>query len=115
MTNASLDAKLDPARFPGMSPRMGAIVGLILGREYTQPVLLDLSITVDGFVVAWTHDGQTDGGHAIQLGEVADLRANLCRLGMAAGLDRAEWAAFSDRVRQRIGLDLDGAEPPMTA
>ena len=46
---------------------------------------------------------------------VADLRANLCRLGMAAGLDRAEWAAFSDRVRQRIGLDLDGAEPPMTA
>ncbi len=111
MTNASLDAKLDPARFPGMSPRMGAIMGLILGREYTQPVLLDLSITVDGVVVAWTNDGQTDGGHAIQLGEVADLRANLCRLGMAAGLDEAEWAAFSALVQERINLDLERAEP----
>lgn len=111
MTNASLDAKLDPARFPGMSPRMGAIMGLILGREYTQPVLLDLSITVDGFVVAWTNDGQTEGGHAIQLGEVADLRANLCRLGMAAGLDADEWAAFSALVQERINLDLERAEP----
>jgi hypothetical protein len=52
MISPSLDAKLDPARFPGMSPRMGAIVGLILGRELTNPVLSDLSITTDGFVVA---------------------------------------------------------------
>jgi hypothetical protein len=34
---------------------------------------------------------------------------------MAAGLDRAEWAAFSDRVRQRIGLELDNVESSESA
>jgi len=36
---ASLKKKFNPARFPGMSPFMAAIVGFVLGESYTDPAI----------------------------------------------------------------------------
>lgn len=45
------------------------------------------------------------------MGCETDLRANLRRLGIAAGLDQDEWAELGERVRVRIGIDLGGRAP----
>lgn len=103
----SLNRKRDPARFPNMSLQMAAILGFILERQYTTPELADLQVTPDGHVLIWPVSEGGGVGHAQHLGGVADLRANLRRLAMAAGLDAAEWATFAARVRSRVGLSLE--------
>ncbi len=45
------------------------------------------------------------------MGCETDLRANLRRLGIAAGLDQAEWAELGKLVRVRIGIELGGPAP----
>lgn len=90
-----------------MSLELAAILGFILERQYTTPELADLQITLDGHVLIWPVAEGDDVGHAQHLGVEADLRANLRRLAMAAGLDEAEWAAFAERVRSRVGLSLE--------
>jgi hypothetical protein len=42
----------------------------------------------------------------MHLGVEADLRANLSRLGMAAGLEQEEWTRFAAVVRSRLGIEL---------
>lgn len=99
-----LQRKLDPARFPNMSLQMAAIVGFLFEREYTSPALAELVATPDGHVL-----GRPEGASAsAYLASVTELRANLARLGMAAGLDDAEWQVFGDLLRRRLGIDLDG-------
>lgn len=99
-----LHRKLDPARFPNMSAQMAAIVGLLLDRPCTQPALAELIVTADGVVL-----GRLEGEPSarIFIGAESDLRANLRRLGMAAGLDEAEWVAFRECVQVRLGLALE--------
>lgn len=100
-----LYGKLAPQRFPNMSLQMAAILGFVLEREYTTPALADVQVTPDGHVLVWP--AEQDGvGHSMHLGAAADLRANLGRLGMAAGLDQGEWAQFVGKVRSRLGMDL---------
>jgi hypothetical protein len=98
----SLHRKLDPQRFPNMSLQMAAILGFVLGRAYTTPTLTDVQVTPDGHVLA----EQEGVGHSMHLGAEADLRANLSRLGMAAGLDQEEWTQFAAMVRSRLGMEL---------
>jgi hypothetical protein len=45
------------------------------------------------------------------MGSASDLRANLRRLGIAAGLHAAEWVAVGERVWVRLGIDLGGLDP----
>ena len=92
-----------------MSLELAAILGFILERQYTTPELADLQVTPDGHVLLWPAV-EGGGGHALHLGVAADLRANLRRLAMAAGLDAAEWAAFAERGRSRAGIALERAE-----
>ena len=98
-------AKLDPQRFPTMSLPMAAILGFVLERQFTTPALADVQVTPDGHVLAWQAE-QAAIGHSMHLGAVADPRANLSRLGMAAGLDQEEWTRFAAMVRSRLGIEL---------
>jgi hypothetical protein len=102
-----LHAKLNPERFPNMSPQMAAIMGYLLDREYTTPALAEMTVTTDGAVLARV-DGE---GRAAFLGAEADLRANLRRLGMAAGLDEQEWAGYLAMVRGKLGIMLEDPRP----
>ena len=80
----SLADKLRPDRFTEMSGRMAAIVGYILDEAWTEPAIIALSVTSDGFV---TTDAEF-------LGEAADLDRNLLNLLVAAGLTDDERADF---------------------
>ena len=101
-----LSDKLDPARFPNMSLQMAAILGFLFEREYTTPALAQIVVTTDGHVL-----GRPEGGsESAYFASVVDLRANLARLGMAAGLDGAEWKGFGELVRRKLGIDLDADE-----
>ena len=50
----TLADKLHPNRFPGMSGRMAAIVGYILGEEWSRPRIAELVVTSDGWLLART-------------------------------------------------------------
>ncbi|QVL48821.1 MAG: hypothetical protein KFB96_25325 [Thiocapsa sp.] len=93
-----------------MPPQMVAIVGYLFERVYTTPALAELTVTPDGHLVGRP---QVAGeiGHTIYMGCETDLRANLRRLGIAAGLDQAEWATLGELVRVRIGIELGGGAP----
>lgn len=45
-------AKVHPARFANMSPRMAALVGYLIGEEFTNPVIVSLTVTSDKFLLA---------------------------------------------------------------
>ena len=107
MPDPDLCRKLDPKRFPNMTPQMGAILGYLLEHTYTTPALLELTVTPDGHVVGRSNL-EGGPGHTLHVGSESDLRANLRRLGLAAGLDEAEWSALAERVRVRLGIVLGG-------
>ncbi len=85
---------------------MGAIMGFSLGREYTMPALADLAVTADGNVIRWPAGADGGLGHSVHISHIADLRANLRRLGMAADLDADEWTAFAGLVLKQLGVTL---------
>lgn len=79
-----LITKLHPRRFPGMSPKMAAIVAYVLGKEWTTPSIAWLSVTSDGLVMSDSHF----------IGHAGDLDRNVVNLLAVAGLtaeERAEW------------------------
>jgi hypothetical protein len=41
----TLLAKLNPSRFPGMSPFMAAIVGFVLGKSFTNPEIAEINVS----------------------------------------------------------------------
>jgi hypothetical protein len=49
--DADLLRKLDPQRFPNMSLPMAAILGFVLERQFTTPVLTDVQVTPDSHVL----------------------------------------------------------------
>lgn len=93
MNENELVRKLRPDRFTGMSPKMAAIVGGILGEHWTQPEICSMSVTSDGFVT-FGFDGF--------LGHASDLLFNLRRLVEAAQLEPEEIAEFKRLSRQFI-------------
>ena len=88
----SLKEKLNPRRFSGMSGRMGAILGYILGEAYTEPQIHALSITSDGFLVSGQYF----------LGDAKDLEDNVTCLLDCADLTAAEKKEFRTVMKQKV-------------
>lgn len=86
---------------------MAAIVGYVLDEAITEPAIAELRLTPDGGVLAVPVTADGERGQATFIGATADLRANLARRGMAAGLDEMEWWELERLVRERMGLDLE--------
>ncbi|MGC8561334.1 MAG: hypothetical protein ACP5O1_11720 [Phycisphaerae bacterium] len=82
-----LKAKLNPARFPDMSPLMAAIVGYVLGESYTTPEIVEITVGESDNLVYIRKTGAI-GFDGIQ--SLEDLRDNWNRLLDAAGLTPEE-------------------------
>lgn len=96
-----LREKVNPERFPNISLHMAAIMGYLRDQTYTVPAIVGLHITSDDCVIGRT----SDQIKSFYLGEAADLRANHRRLGMAAGLDDEEWAAYLANRKPGIHIE----------
>jgi len=77
MGNERLKAALNPARFPGMSGKMMAIVGYILETKWTQPTIEEMVVTSDGFILARVSG---DIGCNDMLGSISDFKNNWDKL-----------------------------------
>lgn len=74
MIREDIKRKLNPKRFPRMSPMMTAIVCYLLDLEpQATPAIVDLCCTSDGFVLAQQIG---DCGHNAFIGTYPDLRRN---------------------------------------
>lgn len=99
----SLRQKLHPARFTEMSAKMSAIVGCVLGQEWTDPTLQGLCRTSDNFIL-----GRSDGdiGFNEFIGTGEDLDRNWKNLLAAAELDTVERNAadvlFAGAFREEV-------------
>lgn len=97
---SSLIQKLDPARFPGMSGKMAAVVGYILEAPFSEPSIAELTVTPDGYVVAKAGE---ELGHDEFFGERTDLDRNLVGLlNVTPDLTDEEIAFFGRLQRARI-------------
>ena len=52
----SLQVKLDPRRFPNMSAKFAAVVGCLLQIRVTEPQIVELTVTSDGWLLG-RHEG----------------------------------------------------------
>ena len=95
----TLSERLHPQRYPGMSGKMAAIVGYILGEEWSKPRIAELVITSDGWVLA-RDEGQI--GFDTIVGTAADLERNWGNLLRAAGLTSDEQAEAERRYGQAV-------------
>ena len=95
-----LIAKLNPNRFPGMSPKMAAIVGYILGQEWTNPYITELQVTSDNFVLSGIN---TDPLLNRIEGRLDELQDNWNRLLAVAGLTNAEMQTANGLFAAKIG------------
>jgi hypothetical protein len=96
MASSSWKDKLDPRRFPHMSPLMTAFVGLITERRYSSPAIVDLVETSDGHLLAQV---EGDIGYNVHIGPYYEaLLDNWGNLLLHAGLTEREktaaWKAF---------------------
>jgi hypothetical protein len=103
----TLSDKLHPQRFPGMSPKMTAIVGYVLGEEWTEPRIAELVITSDNWVLA--RDTGQIGFDSI-IGTVMDLERNWINLLQAAGLSDGEQAE-AERLYGKAVRDFRPRQP----
>ncbi|MBK8536892.1 MAG: hypothetical protein IPL59_18445 [Candidatus Competibacteraceae bacterium] len=101
MPSARLLEKIDPDRYPNMTMTFAAMLGYVCGEEWTKPVILEIRI-IDDVMIAMS-EGQMLPNF---LGEVPDLRAQLHRLGMVAGLTPEEWSEYQDLLESRLHLSL---------
>ncbi len=92
----SLQDKLDPRRFPNMSPRFAAIVGCLLQIRVTEPQIVELAVTSDGWLLG-RHEG--DIGLNETLGTIAWLTENWEKL-----ISLSEVELTSDEYR--VALEL---------
>ncbi len=95
----TLTESLHPRRFPGMSGKMAAIVGYILGEVWSKPSIAEMVVTSDGFVLA-----QNEGhvGFNTIIGTAADLERNWNNLLRAAGLTGEERHEACERYRKTV-------------
>jgi len=69
--------KLNPGRFPGMSGKMAAILGAMFGEEFTNPRMVEITVTSD-FHVLGMQEG--DIGFNEFIGAFSDLERNYLNL-----------------------------------
>jgi hypothetical protein len=97
----ALVKKLHPSGFDAMSPRMAALVGCVLGHGYTEPALVELTVTSDGILLA---RAEGDIGMNEFIGPSSEFRRNWEKLLDAADLTPAERAEaealYAKRVRR---------------
>lgn len=79
----NLSEKMDPGRFPGMSPLMAAVVGYVLGAPFTDPQIVEIAVSEVEGVVQFRKEGDIrfEG-----IESLTDLRNNWNRLMDAADL-----------------------------
>lgn len=77
MSVRMLHSKLNPARFPGMSPFMAAIVGFVLDESFTDPKIAAIAVSESENLVYVRKEGAA-GFDGIQ--SLEDLRNNWNRL-----------------------------------
>ncbi len=75
--NLELRRKLNPARFPNMSGKMVALVGCILGQQFTDPSIAEITVSSDGFMLA---RNSNDIGFNEFIGAASDFESNWNRL-----------------------------------
>ncbi len=87
VTVPELTNKLNPARFPGMSPLMAAVVGYVLGESFTEPEIAEITVSEAEGIVYFRKAGAVgfDGLQSLE-----DLRNNWNRLLDVAGLTPEE-------------------------
>ena len=95
----TLNAKLHPKRFPGMSGRMAAVIGYILGRRWTRPRIVELVVTSDNWVLA-RNAGQVAFDTII--GTAEDLERNWSNLMLAACLTSEEQQEVDERYQKAV-------------
>ena len=95
----TLSDRLHPNRFPGMSGKMAAIVGYILGEKWSKPRVAELVITTDGWVLA-RNTGQVVCDTII--GTADALERNWNSLLRAAGLTSRQQQEAGERYRQAV-------------
>lgn len=99
--------KLNPARFPGMSPFMGAVVGFVLGESFTDPEIAELTVSERENIVYIRKVGGI-GFEGIQ--SLEDLRNNWNRLLDVAGLTpeerREAVRLFNSKVENLPGSEV---------
>jgi hypothetical protein len=78
--------KFDPSRLR-VSAKLHAILGCLLGQEWTTPTLTALCVTSDGFLLG---EKEGDAGFNVFLGEVADLERNIRGVCRAVGASQTE-------------------------
>src|SRR5689334_24709470 len=96
----SLESKLNPSRFPNMSPQMAAIVGFIIGSQFASPAITELVVTSDGFVLIGV-EGQVGANEF--LGSYAALLRNWLNVLSCARLTMDEYFAVQSAFAERIG------------
>jgi hypothetical protein len=79
--------KLNPARFPNMSPKMGAIVGFVLDKKFTTPRIVEMTTTPENYVLARV---ENDCGFNCCIGSMNDLVDNWQSLLKCADLTSEE-------------------------
>jgi len=91
--------KLNPSRFPGMSPFMAAIVGFVLGESFTNPEIAEITVSESENLVYVRKVGGVgfDGIESLE-----DLRNNWNRLIDVAGLTPEERRKAVDLFKSRI-------------
>jgi len=75
--NDNIKRALHPSRFPGMSIKMRAIVGFIIGGNFTTPAIEQMIVTSDGILMARVTG---DIGYNDLLGSVNDFKGNWNKL-----------------------------------
>ncbi|MGO9622153.1 MAG: hypothetical protein ACLPT6_12200 [Desulfobaccales bacterium] len=97
----SLQAKLDPRHFPNMSPKFAAIVGCLLHIRVTEPQIVELAVTSDGWLLG-RHEG--DIGFNETLGTMAWLTENWEKL---ISLSEVELTSDEYRVARELIAHLE--------
>jgi hypothetical protein len=73
VNNDNIKKMLYPGRFPGMSPKMMAIVGYLIESKFTSPSIEEMIVTSDGFLMARVSG---DIGCNDMLGTVSEFKKN---------------------------------------
>jgi hypothetical protein len=95
-----LTHKLNPSRFPHMTPLMAAIVGHLLDLRVGNPSIVEIVVTSDGFVLARV-EGEVGANHFI--GNYGDLLRNWFTLLDFAGLTPMEQLEAEALFAAKVG------------
>lgn len=100
-TYKSLVEKLRPSRFPEISGKMAAILGYVLGANFIDPAIEEISVKTDGSVMARVAGyGETKR----VIGNYPKLLREWLQLVAAAGLNKSEFIEAQSLFATKIGF-----------